>query len=49
MGESLTVLKLAENIIKLPGSSSQIIPAASRAGDVRDLGADLKNCRLVER
>jgi len=41
MGKSITVLELAENIIKLTGSSSQIIHAASRAGDVRDSRADV--------
>ena len=41
MGKSLTVLELAENIIKLTGSPSKIIHAESRAGDVRDSKADV--------
>lgn len=41
MGKSVTVLELAENIIKLTGSSSRIVHAASRAGDVRDSKADV--------
>jgi UDP-glucose 4-epimerase len=41
MGKSLTVLELAENIIKLTGSSSRIVHAESRAGDVRDSKADV--------
>lgn len=41
MGESVTVLELAENIIELTGSSSKIIHAGSRAGDVRDSRADV--------
>lgn len=41
MGKSVTVLELAENIIELTGSSSQIIHAESRAGDVRDSRADV--------
>jgi len=41
MGKSVTVLELAEQIIKLTGSSSKIVHAASRAGDVRDSKADV--------
>jgi UDP-glucose 4-epimerase len=41
MGKSVTVLELAENIIKLTDSSSQILHAAPRAGDVRDSKADV--------
>ncbi len=36
MGKSVTVLELAENIVKLTDSSSRIVNAPSRAGDVRD-------------
>lgn len=41
MGKSVTVLELAENIIKLTGSPSRIVYAESRAGDVRDSRADV--------
>lgn len=41
MGKSVTVLELAENIIKLTGSPSRIVHAESRAGDVRDSRADV--------
>ena len=41
MGKSVTILELAENIIKLTGSSSNIVHAASRAGDVKDSRADV--------
>jgi UDP-glucose 4-epimerase len=41
MGKSITVLELAERIINLTGSSSKIIHAAPRAGDVRDSRADV--------
>ena len=41
MGKSVTVLELAKNIIELTGSSSKIVHAASRAGDVRDSRADV--------
>lgn len=41
MGKSVTVVELAENIIKLTGSSNRIVYAASRAGDVRDSKADV--------
>jgi UDP-glucose 4-epimerase len=41
MGKSVTVLELAENIIKLTDSSSKIVYAAPRAGDVRDSRADV--------
>lgn len=41
MGKSVTVLELAENIIKLTDSSSKIVHAGSRAGDVRDSRADV--------
>ncbi|AKB52832.1 UDP-glucose 4-epimerase [Methanosarcina barkeri str. Wiesmoor] len=41
MGKSVTVRELAENINKLTDSSSRIIHAASRAGDVRDSKADV--------
>lgn len=41
MGKSITVLELAENIVALTGSSSKIVHAESRAGDVRDSKADV--------
>jgi UDP-glucose 4-epimerase len=41
MGKSVTVLELAENIIKLTGSSSKIVHADPRAGDVKDSKADV--------
>ena len=41
MGKSVTILELAENIIKLTGSSSKIVHAAPRAGDVKDSRADV--------
>ncbi|MCO5383140.1 MAG: SDR family NAD(P)-dependent oxidoreductase [Methanosarcina barkeri] len=41
MGKSVTVVELAENIIKLTGSSNRIVYAAPRAGDVRDSKADV--------
>ena len=41
MGKSVTVLELAEKIIELTGSSSKIIHAGSRAGDVKDSRADV--------
>ncbi|MDR7666247.1 SDR family NAD(P)-dependent oxidoreductase [Methanosarcina sp. Z-7115] len=41
MGKSVTVVELAENIIKLTGSSSRIVYATPRAGDVRDSKADV--------
>ncbi len=41
MGKSVTILELAENIIDLTDSSSKIVYAASRAGDVRDSRADV--------
>ena len=41
LGKSVTVLELAENIIKLTGSPSRIVHAESRAGDVRDSRADV--------
>ncbi|MGB9929590.1 MAG: SDR family NAD(P)-dependent oxidoreductase [Methanosarcina sp.] len=41
MGKSVTVLELAENIIELTGSSSKILYADPRAGDVRDSRADV--------
>ena len=41
MGKSVTVVELAENILKLTGSSNRIVYAASRAGDVRDSKADV--------
>jgi UDP-glucose 4-epimerase len=41
MGKSVTVLELAEKIINITGSSSRIIHAAPRAGDVRDSRADV--------
>jgi UDP-glucose 4-epimerase len=41
MGKSVTVRKLAENIIKLTESPSRIVHAAPRAGDVRDSRADV--------
>lgn len=41
MGKSVTILELAEKIIDLTGSSSKIVYAASRAGDIRDSRADV--------
>jgi UDP-glucose 4-epimerase len=41
MGKSVTILDLAEKIISLTGSSSKIIHAPPRAGDVRDSRADV--------
>ncbi len=41
MGKSVTVLELAELIVKLTDSSSRIVHAATRAGDVRDSKADV--------
>jgi UDP-glucose 4-epimerase len=41
MGKSVTVLELAEQIIKLTSSPSKIVHAASRTGDVRDSKADV--------
>jgi len=41
LGKSVTVLELAENIIKLTGSPSRIVHTESRAGDVRDSRADV--------
>jgi UDP-glucose 4-epimerase len=41
MGKSVTVLELAENIIKLTDSSSRIVHATPRAGDVKDSLADV--------
>jgi len=41
MGKSVTIIELAENIIKLTGSSSKIVHAAPRAGDVKDSRADV--------
>jgi UDP-glucose 4-epimerase len=41
MGKSITVLELAEKIINLTGSSSKIVHAAPRAGDVRDSRAEI--------
>ncbi|MCQ1535079.1 NAD-dependent epimerase/dehydratase family protein [Methanosarcina sp. KYL-1] len=41
MGKSVTVLELAETILELTGSSSKIVHAGQRAGDVRDSRADV--------
>jgi UDP-glucose 4-epimerase len=41
MGKSVTVLELAKQIIKLTDSTSKIVHATSRAGDVRDSKADV--------
>jgi UDP-glucose 4-epimerase len=41
MGKSVTILDLAEKIISLTGSSSKIVHAPPRAGDVRDSRADI--------
>lgn len=41
MGKSITVLELAQNIIELTSSSSKIVYAPPRAGDVRDSKADV--------
>ena len=41
MGKSVTVLELAKQIIKLTGSTSKIVHATLRAGDVRDSKADV--------
>jgi UDP-glucose 4-epimerase len=41
MGKSVTIRELAEKIVNLTGSSSRIVHAASRAGDVRDSRADV--------
>jgi UDP-glucose 4-epimerase len=40
-GKSVTILELAENIVNMTGSTSRIVHAASRAGDVRDSRADV--------
>lgn len=41
MEKSVTILELAEKIVQLTGSSSKIVHATSRAGDVRDSRADV--------
>lgn len=41
MGKSVTIQELAEEIVNITGSSSRIVHAASRAGDVRDSRADV--------
>jgi UDP-glucose 4-epimerase len=41
MGKSITILELAENIINLTGSSSKLVYASPRSGDVRDSRADV--------
>lgn len=41
MGKSVTVRQLAENIIELTDSSSKIVHAEPRAGDVKDSKADV--------
>ncbi len=41
MGKNVTVLELAKQIIKLTGSTSKIVHATLRAGDVRDSKADV--------
>ena len=41
MGKSVTIRELAEKIVNLTDSSSRIVHAASRAGDVRDSRADV--------
>lgn len=41
MGKSLTVRELAETVLEATGSSSEIVYAEPRAGDVRDSRADV--------